>query len=108
MDDHKQVTGFGWMNDNQFYWGQYNLDEVNKLDPNGFQTLILKQQNLKKMPYIKKEKDQPVEDEVPTSFAITLFHVVFMYPSNITVISKISREIVYFSNIDKTKLLRGI
>ena len=36
MDDHKQVTGFGWMNDNQFYWGQYNLDEVNKLDPNGF------------------------------------------------------------------------
>lgn len=60
------------------------------------------------MPYIKKEKDQPVEDEVPTSFAITLFHVVFMYPSNITVISKISREIVYFCNIDKTKLLRGI
>ena len=53
------------------------------------------------MPYLKKEKNQPVEDEVPNSFAITLFHIVFMYPTNITVVSKISREIVYFTNFDK-------
>ena len=31
-----------------------------------------------------------------------------MYTSNITVISKISREIVYFNNFDKSKRLRGI
>ena len=85
------------------------MDEVNRYDNNGYTALILKQQNLKKMNYLKKEKNQPVEDEVPTSFAITLFHIVFMYPTNITVVSKISREIVYFTNFDKTKPpLRGI
>ena len=61
------------------------------------------------MPYLRKEKNQLVEDDVPSSFAITLFHIVFMYPTNITVVSKISREIVYFANFDKTMPpLRGI
>ena len=83
---------------------------MNRFEANGFASLILKQQNLKKMNYLKKEQNkQPVEDEVPTSFAITLFHIVFMYPTNITVVSKISKEIVYFTNFDKNKPpLRGI
>lgn len=57
---------------------------------------------------MKKERDTPIEDELPQSFAITLFHIIFMYNTNITVISKISREIVYFSNFEKSKQLRGI
>jgi hypothetical protein len=56
---------------------------------------VLKNQFLKKIDYLKKEGDQPVEGELPTGFAITLFHICFMYPTNITVVSKISREIVY-------------
>ena len=36
-----------------------------------------------------------MENQLPHSFAITQFHIVYMYPRNITVLSKISREIVY-------------
>ena len=32
---------------------------------------------------------------LPNSFAITQFHIVYMYHSSITVFSKISKEIVY-------------
>ena len=59
------------------------------------------------MTYLKREKDQPVEDELPASFAITLFHIVFMYPTNITVVSKISREIVFAKNFDVKRPLRA-
>jgi len=62
---------------------------------------------IKKVNYLKREKDQPIEDELPASFAITLFHIVFMYPANITVVSKISREIVYAKNFDPKKPLRA-
>jgi len=49
-----------------------------------------------------------VEGEVPTGFTISLFHICFMYSTNITVISKISRQIVYSQNFKDEKLLRGI
>ena len=45
--------------------------------------------------YIKKESDTPVENDLPISFALTQFHIIFMYSKNITVLSKISNEIVY-------------
>jgi len=61
---------------------------------------VLKQRDIKNVSYLKRERDQPVEDELPASFAVTLFHVVFMYSTNITVVSKISREIVYAKNFD--------
>ena len=64
---------------------------------------MLKQKHIKNVNYLKREKDQPVEDELPASFAITLFHIIFMYPTNITVVSKISREIVYSKNFDVKK-----
>lgn len=57
--------------------------------------------------YLKKESDSPVENEMPVSFAITQFHILFMYPKNITVLSKISNEIVYRRNFD-TLNLNGI
>lgn len=50
--------------------------------------------------YIKKESDTPVENTLPQSFALTQFHIIFMYPRNITVLSKISNEIVYSRNFD--------
>jgi hypothetical protein len=60
------------------------------------------------MDYMKKESDQPIEGELPNCFACTLFHVVFMYPTNVTVVSKISQQIVCSYNYKDAKLLRGI
>jgi len=72
------------------------------------QDLVLKTAQLKQIDYLKKEGDQPVEGELPSGFAITLFHICFMYSNNITVVSKISREIVYSQNFKDEKMLRGI
>ena len=69
---------------------------------------MLKTSNLKQIEYLKKEGDQPSEGELPTGFAITLFHICFMYPTNITVVSKVSREIVYNQNFKEERILRGI
>jgi ABC-type transport system involved in Fe-S cluster assembly fused permease/ATPase subunit len=66
--------------------------------------IIVKRKNLQMIKYLKKESDSPVENELPLSFAITQFHIVFMYPKNITVLSKISNEIVYSKNFDTLNL----
>jgi len=71
--------------------------------------LVLKKDQLKYINYVKKERGlQPSEDEVPTSFAITMFHIIFMYPTNITVVSKISRQVVYNHSFEKLRPLRGV
>lgn len=67
----------------------------------------MKQKHIKNVNYLKRERDQPVEDELPASFAVTLFHIIFMYSTNITVVSKISKEIVYAKNYDAKKPLRA-
>jgi hypothetical protein len=95
------VAGFGWLNDNYFCYGAYSDNQSS-----GSQ-YVLKQMNIKQQNYLKREKDQPIEDELPVSFAITLFHIIFMYPTNITVVSKISREIVYAKNFEVKKPLRA-
>lgn len=95
------MAGFGWLNDNYFCHGSYAVDSHSSTSS------ILKQKHIKNVNYLKREKDQPVEDELPASFAITLFHIVFVYPTNITVVSKISREIVYSKNFDQKKPLRA-
>lgn len=62
--------------------------------------MILKRNGLNIISYLKKESDSPVENELPLSFALTQFHIIFMYPKNITVLSKISNEIVFYKNFD--------
>lgn len=54
--------------------------------------------------YLKKESDIVLENSLPLSFALTQFHIVFMYPKNITILSKISNEIVYSRNFDSIDL----
>lgn len=78
------------MNDSQFCFGNYACDMVNDRDEKIMRTIILKQDQLKMMDYLKKESDQPIEGEVPQCFACTIFHVMYMYPTNMTVVSKIS------------------
>ena len=57
--------------------------------------------------YLKKDEDSLVENELPLSFALTQFHIIFLYPKNITVLSKISNEIVFNKNFDSI-ILKGI
>ena len=57
--------------------------------------------------YLKKDGDTPTENELPVSFALTQFHIIFQYPKNVTVLSKISSEIVFHRNFD-TIVLNGI
>lgn len=57
--------------------------------------------------YLKKEGDNIIENELPVTFGLTQFHIIFMYAKNITVLSKISNEIVYFKNFE-AQTLSGI
>jgi putative heme iron utilization protein len=72
------------MNEYGFYYASYNPDEY-----------IIKKKSLEVTNYLKKENDTVVENVLPHAFAVTQFHIVYMFPKNITVLSKISREIVY-------------
>jgi len=65
---------------------------------------ITKRKNLTMIKYLKKESDIVLENSLPLSFALTQFHIVFMYPKNITILSKISNEIVYSRNFDSIDL----
>lgn len=91
-----------------FCYGAYNCDMVNDSNKKIANELVLKSSSLDQIEYLKKEGDTPVEGELPTAFANTSFHIVFMYPTNITVVSKFSREIVYSNNFKDDKMLRGI
>lgn len=87
-----QVAGFGWMNEYKFCYGSFNAQAGGEV--------IVKRKGIELISYLKKESDSPVENELPLSFALTQFHIIFMYPKNITVLSKISNEIVFFRNFD--------
>lgn len=54
------------MNESQFIYGQYEADDLNSNNPQGFEKLVLKKDHLKYITYVKKERGlQPTEDEVP-------------------------------------------
>jgi Pep3/Vps18/deep orange family len=94
-DEEAVVSGFGWMNEFCFYYANYSED-----DDGGY---IIKSKALEQAAYLKKEGDQLTENVLPNAFAVTQFHIVYMYPRNITVLSKISREIVYSCKFDETQ-----
>jgi len=52
--------------------------------------------------YVKGEKDKQEPDPrlQPVSSMITQFHIIFVYPTSLTVLSSITREIVHFRNLD--------
>ena len=96
------------MHDTSFYYGQYGADMQADSNAKIASELVLKKGQIKSMEYMKKEGDQPVEGELPVNFANTSFHIIYMYPTNITVVSKVSLEIVYSQNFKDDKLLRGL
>jgi hypothetical protein len=65
---------------------------------------VIKKKGLTMINYVKKDSDTLVENALPQSFALTQFHILFMYPRNITVLSKISNEIVFSKNFDNQEL----
>lgn len=78
------------MNEYGFYYASYNPGEY-----------IIKKKGLEVTSYIKKEGDTVIENVLPCGFAITQFHIVYMYPRNVTVLSKISRQIVHSSRVEE-------
>lgn len=65
---------------------------------------VVKKKGITFIKYLKKDNDSPIENSQPGSFAITQFHIIFMYQKNITILSKISNEIVYSKNFDNLEL----
>lgn len=65
---------------------------------------VIKKKGLTMINYLKKDSDTPVENALPNSFALTQFHIIFMYQKNITVLSKISNEIVFYRNFENLDL----
>lgn len=60
--------------------------------------------------YVKREKDKPEFDPKlrPVSFMITQFHIIFVYPTNLTVLSSITQEIVYSRNFDTISIRSSV
>ena len=75
-----------------FYYASYQQDEY-----------IIKKKSLEVAAFLKKEGDQLTENILPNSFVITQFHILYMYPRNVTVLSKITKEIVYSCKFDETQ-----
>jgi Pep3/Vps18/deep orange family len=86
------------MNEYGFYYASYSK-------PNEY---IIKNKSLESASYLRKEGDTLVENVVPLGFAVTQFHIVYLYPRNVTVLSKISRQIVYSARIEEQDTLSGI
>ena len=71
--------------------------------------LALNAAKLSYIKYVRKERSgEIIQNDVPDSFAITPYHIIFMKSTNITVLSKVGNEIVYNMNFDRSHLLRGI
>lgn len=51
---------------------------------------------------MKRDKESIISDpeQKPVSFMITQFHIIFVYQTNLTVLSTISQEIVYSRTFD--------
>ena len=101
MNTPKKVAGFGWRHNKKLVCASYSEDEG---DFDRKESLILTQDKLDTFQYCKRGEDaEPIYDIMPESFAITLYNVVFMYPKNITVLSRIGRTVVFNANFDRTK-----
>lgn len=56
---------------------------------------MAKQKNFKLVPFLKKDRKEVTDTELPLDFCITDFHIVFMYLDNVTVLSKVTKEVVF-------------
>ena len=89
-----------------FYHGQF--PQVDEADEEGHLKLVLKDV-VTKFSYIKRERGIfPLTVETPLSFVVTMYHVVFMYSDNITVVSKMNQEVIHNVSYDKKRPFRGI
>ena len=107
----KQVAGFGWMNQNNFVHGSYDVKMIKTLED---EEEAKKQMSLKwtQLSFVKYQSrqgnEEPIFNEMPISFAITMYHIVYLYPTNITVMSKIEDKIVYNKSFDRMRPILGI
>ena len=68
------------------------------------------QEELNKINYVKREIDKPDSGNglKPVTFLLTQFHIIFVYPTNITILSNISQEIVYSKNFESIAIRSAV
>ena len=56
----------------------------------------------------KEQNSDPTHNEIPKCSIVTMYHVVFMYESNITVVSRMESRIVYNNSFERQRSLSNI
>lgn len=84
----------------------YNTDYTKEEPAKLAQSLICP--SVKYMRYMLREVEGTEYDLVPIDYMMTLFHICFVYPQNISVVSKLSKDVVYNQNFHDDRLLKGI
>mmetsp|Transcript_34578 Transcript_34578/g.52880 ORF Transcript_34578/g.52880 Transcript_34578/m.52880 type:complete len:169 (+) Transcript_34578:225-731(+) len=94
--------GFGWSHEHKFCFGNFQyttrLNEITQQEEEVVKCLT--QDELQKIAYVKREKEKPEEAERPVTYLLSQFHIIFVYTSNLTVLSSITEEVVYSFNFD--------
>lgn len=85
----RSITGFGWSTEYGLGMAEFSADKV-----------VAKQNNFKITPFLKKERKEIIENELPIDFTITDFHIVFLYLDNVTILSKVTKEVVFDQHFD--------
>lgn len=67
------------------------------------------QEELQVINYVKQEdsKQKAVFDVRPVSFISSQYHIIFVYPRNLTVLSNITQEVVHSKNFAEDMLIRN-
>lgn len=103
--DKNKLAGFGWLHPQTFIYHTYS-GEVARDAASATKALVCKE--AKYMRYMLREVEGTEYDMTPIDFMMTLFHVCFVYPQNISVVSKLSRDVVYNQNFHDERILKGI
>jgi hypothetical protein len=83
------LSSFGWMTTAGFCYGQFGKD--------GLDTLI---RNFIIVPYAKTRRDGSIDfDDAPIAIAHSEFHIFLLYPDCVSIISKITSNIVHTQQI---------
>ena len=86
----QKVAGWGWRHDDYFICGSYDLKNIDNSNiEDAVEKLALNAAKLSYPKYVRKERNgEIIQNEMPDSFAITPYHIIFMTTKNITVLSK--------------------
>jgi hypothetical protein len=111
VKDSKPI-GFGWGNQFKFGYAEFKytttIDEISNEEEIVFKNL--KQEDLRVISYVKNDRDKVIFDPNlrPLQSIITQFHIIFIYETNITVLSSITQEIIFSRGFETFSLKTAI